>query len=220
MRKGGPPRIVTLRGSAHGSNLEALPQQGYIFPNASRICPQPAKKNVQMLPDFCPNLAQTLPKSSPNPPKTLPNSTQKAFWSPSWSHAWKKLYFERPKYEQKSPKSGPKRPQTVPTPSQMRPKTLQIRFLAEFLACYLQLYNFFDFCSNFSWISYVFVRADLQNSCAHAVFCWLFSKIAILEKMRKIIENSSPNPSKTLPKSFQNRWKFEKNWFKKPWWLK
>ena len=99
-------------------------------------------------------------------------------------------------------------------------RPFQIQICCEFLACFFQLYNFFDFCSIFSWISHVFVRADLQNSCAHAVFCRLFSKIAILEKMRKIIENSSPNSSETLPKSFQNRWKIEKNWLRKPWWLK
>ena len=145
---------------------------------------------------------QTFPKCSPNPSKTLPNSTQKASWSPSWSHAWKKLYFERPKYEQKSPKSGPKRPQTVPTPSQMRPKTLQIRFFGEFLACYLQLYNFFVFCSNFSWISHVFVRADLQNSCAHAAFCWLPHVLACFEKSIK-------NHRKTFPKPIPNRGKIK-----------
>ena len=132
--------IVTLRGSARGSNLEALPQQGYIFPNASRICPQPAKKTFK-----CSQIsAQTLPKSSPNPPKTLPNSTQKAFWSPSWSHAWKKLYFERPKYEQKSPKSGPKRPQTVPTPSQMRPKTLPKPMFGRWLEVFCGKYSDID----------------------------------------------------------------------------
>ena len=60
----GPPRVVTLRGSARGSILENLPQQGEIMPSISKICPL-CVQNVQNPPKF-------FHKPSPNPPKTFP----------------------------------------------------------------------------------------------------------------------------------------------------
>ena len=60
---------MTLRGSARGSNLEALPQQGHIFPNVSRKCPQLFKKR--------PNPSKCPPKPSPNPSKMDPRGPPK-----------------------------------------------------------------------------------------------------------------------------------------------
>ena len=184
-----------------------------MLPEFAHNRPKKRSNAPRFLPKPCPNLPQILPRPSQTRPK-------RPFGAHLGAMLEKSCILNVQNTNKSHPRAAQRGPRPSQPPSQMRPKTLQIRFLGEFLACYLQLYNFFYFCSNFSWISHVFVRADLQNSCAHAVFCWLFSKIAILEKMRKIIENSSPNPSETLPKSFQNRWKIEKNWLKKPWWLK
>ena len=116
---GGPPRIVTLRGSARGSYLEALPQQGQICSNMCKICPQLIQK-VSNPPKFLP----PPPKSRPKPSKSNPKSIQKASRSSSWTNALKRYDFERQKTSQNASKSGQKMPQSVPNLSQMEPKTL------------------------------------------------------------------------------------------------
>ena len=57
------------------------------------------------------------PKSFPNPSKIDPRSIPKPFWSPSCTHAGKKIDLERPKSGQEAPKSSQKTTQTVPNPS-------------------------------------------------------------------------------------------------------
>ena len=57
------------------------------------------------------------PKSFPNPSKIDPRSIPKPFWSPSCTHAGKKIDLERPKSGQEAPKSAQKTTQTVPNPS-------------------------------------------------------------------------------------------------------
>ena len=78
----GPPRIVTLRGSARGSYLEILPQQNQIMPSISKICPLPVHK-VPHPPKFLPKPLQNPPKTFPEPLKIDPKSSQKASWTPS-----------------------------------------------------------------------------------------------------------------------------------------
>ena len=57
------------------------------------------------------------PKSFPNPIKIDPESIPRPFWSPSCTHAGKKIDWERPKSGQEAPKSAQKATQTVPNPS-------------------------------------------------------------------------------------------------------
>ena len=78
----GPPRIVTLRGSARGSYLEILPQQNQIMPSISKICPLPVHK-VPNPPKFLPKPLQNPPKTFAEPLKIDPKSSQKASWTPS-----------------------------------------------------------------------------------------------------------------------------------------
>ena len=107
---------------------------------------------------------------------------------------------------QNTSKSRPRAAKRGPRPSQTFPKwgprPSQVRFLGEFLACFFQLYNFMFFYLVFSWFLLVFLRADLENSCAHAVFCWLLHKIAIKAK-------SAKNQAKIIPKSRKNQRKIE-----------
>ena len=173
-----------------------------MLPEFAHNRPKKRSNAPRFLPKPCPNLFQILPRPSQSRPKR-----------PFGAHLGAMLEKSCILNIQNTNKSRPRAAQRGPRPSQPPPKwgprPSQIRFLGEFLACFFQLYNFFDFCSNFSWISHVFVRADLQNSCAHAVFCWLFSKIVILEKSaknhRKIIPKPFQNPSKIHPKSMKNR---------------
>ena len=137
---------MTLRGSARGSNLEALPQQGQIFPNVSRIWPQPGKK--------CPNPPRFLPKPSPNPPQILPRPSQTRPKRPLGAHLGAMLEKSCILNAQNTSKSRPRAAQSGPRPPQPPPKSgprpAQIRFLGEFLVCFFQLYNFFIFFSIFS----------------------------------------------------------------------
>ena len=57
-------QIVTLRGSARGSYLENLPQQGQIMTRISKICHKSSKFLFKIL---------------PNPPQILPNPSQNQF---------------------------------------------------------------------------------------------------------------------------------------------
>ena len=78
----GPPRIVTLRGSARGSYLEILPQQNQIMPSISKVCPL----HVHEVPNpfkILPKPLQSLPKTFAEPFKIDPKSSQKASWTPS-----------------------------------------------------------------------------------------------------------------------------------------
>ena len=67
---------------------------------------------------------ENVPKTLPEPSKIDPKSIQKASWTPSWTHGWKKINLEHQKNGEKAPKSAQKTDQTVPNPSQIEPKTL------------------------------------------------------------------------------------------------
>ena len=69
----GPPRIVTLRGSARGSILENLPQHGEIMLSISKICPLCVQK-VQNPPKFLPKPSQNLPQTLPKRPQIYPEA--------------------------------------------------------------------------------------------------------------------------------------------------
>ena len=105
----GPPRIVTLRGSARGSILENLPQQGEIMPSISKICPLCVQK-VQNPPKFLHKPSQNLPKASQNPSR----SPLGAHFGPMLERSSILNVQKTAKRRPKAPKGGPRRPQTLP----------------------------------------------------------------------------------------------------------
>ena len=179
-----------------------------------------------MFPEFVDNLEKKrpnpprfLPKPSPNPPQILPRPFQTRPKRPLGAHLGAMLEKSCILNVQNTSKSRPRAAQSGPRPAHPLPKSgprpAQIRFLGELLACFFQLYNFFIFFSIFSWILLFFLSADLENSCAHAVFCWLLHKIAIEAKsaknQAKIVPKSRKNQRKIEEKSIQNRKKSIKN---------
>ena len=84
-----------------------------------------------------------------------------------------------------------------------------IRFLKAFLACFFPIANLHRFFAAFLQNVRVFSKADLQNSCAHAVFRGPPHHLTLFEKItrnhRKTFPKSFPNPSQNLEKSIQNR---------------
>ena len=126
-----------------GVQVEDLPQQGCVSPDAFRACPQSLQNGV--------NPSKILPKSIPNPSQIDPESIPKASWSSSWTNAVKKWHFERAKTAQESPKGAQETPWSVPKTSQMEPQTLPNRFGVWFLS------NFFDY-SGFAPICHQFFK--------------------------------------------------------------
>ena len=146
---GGPPRIETLRGPARGSNLEALPQQGHIFPNAARKCPQPAKKH--------PNPSKFHPKLSPNLTQILPRPPRNRAKRPLGAHVGP--MFEKSKIlnVRNTSKSRPRASRRYPRPSQTLPKwgprPSKIHFSMHFLVVFFQLQICVEFWLIFCYLS-------------------------------------------------------------------
>ena len=110
---GGPPRIVTLRGSARGSVLENLPQQGEIMPSISKIfplCVPKAQNPPKISPQTLPKPSQNLRKASQNPSRSPPGAHFGQMLERSSILNVQKAATRRPK----APKGGPRRPQTLP----------------------------------------------------------------------------------------------------------
>ena len=141
--------IVTLRGSARGSNLEALPQQGHIFPNAARKCPQPAKKH--------PNPSKFHPKLSPNLTQILPRPPRNRAKRPLGAHVGP--MFEKSKIlnVRNTSKSRPRASRRYPRPSHTLPKwgprPSKIHFLMHFFAVFFQLQICVEFWLIFWYLS-------------------------------------------------------------------
>ena len=85
--------------------------------------------------------SENFPKTFPEPSKIHPKSTQKAFWTPSWPHARKKLNSEEQKIDQKPAKSAQRTPQSAPTPSQVEPKTFPNPVLKPSCGCFFATQN-------------------------------------------------------------------------------
>merc|ERR1712078_83787 len=72
-----PSWIVTLRGSARGSILENLPQQGEIMPSISKIfplCVPKAQNPPKIFLQTLPKPSQNLRKASQNPSRSPPGA--------------------------------------------------------------------------------------------------------------------------------------------------
>ena len=109
----GPPRIVTLRGSARGSILENLPQQGEIMPSISKIfplCVPKAQNPPKISPQTLPKPSQNLRKASQNPSRSPPGAHFGQMLERSSILNVQKAAKRRPK----APKGSPRRPQTPP----------------------------------------------------------------------------------------------------------
>ena len=144
-------KIVTLRGSARGSILENLPQQGEIMPSISKICPL-CVQNVQNPPKF-------FHKPSPNPPKTFPKRAKihpEALLEPILGQCLKEArlwtFKKRPRGGQKHPKEAQDGPKPLPNRTQDPP---QIDFCWIF-GCFLS-------SSKFAKIFLLFVHYFLQS---------------------------------------------------------
>ena len=120
-----------------------------------------------------------------------------------------------PKNSPRGPKSLKSFPKPPPNPSKWSPRRSQIRSLKHFLACFFPIVNSHPFFVMFSQKFYVCLKAEIQISCAHAVFCWLLHCFAFFHKItkihRKIVPKSIPNPSQNLEKSIQNPKKRQQN---------
>ena len=176
------------------------------MPSISKIFPFLAQKVL--------NPSNFLPKPFPNRPKTFrkrPKIHPRAFWGPSWTNAFTRYDFESPKKRQNAPKSDHKAAQSVPNPSQIEPNTFQNQIFGRFFAFFFDrkftsiLYQFFrDF--------YMFFKEPtLKIHAPTQCFVDFSVKSQLWKKERKVIEKSSPNSSKTLPKFFQNREKSKKS---------
>ena len=186
--------IVTLRGSARGSNLEALPQQGHIFPNAARQCPQPETK--------CPNPSKFHPKPSPNPTQILPRPSQNRSKGPLGAHVGPMFEKSEILNVQNSNKSGPRASRRGPRPPQTLPKwgprPSQIKNFRQFLVVFFQFQICIDFWSNVHWFIIIFQRLDIWKIVVFPRWNAIFYKIAIFDK-------NANNIWKIIPKPFQNQ---------------
>ena len=113
-----------------------------------------------------------------------------------------------------------RQPRLSQTPLKWGPRPSQNRFLSDFLAfvfpfwiCIVFSLSFYRLFVNFSKLEPLILSLLSRRN---AIFC----KIAVSKKMQKIIEKSPRNPPKIHPKISKNRWKFEKNRTKMPWWFK
>ena len=159
--------------------------------------------------------SQTFPKSfqiSQNRPKIHQNRTkiqarrpQEHFWRPLQIQAWKR---ESPK-QPKKPQEAPNPSQTLPWTFPNRPKTSPNQIFEGFFGLVFPIANLHRFFVVFLQNLRVFSKADLQISCAHAMFRGPPHRLTLFEKItrnhRKIFPKSFPNLSQNLEKSIQNR---------------
>ena len=158
---------------------------------------------------FLPNPPETIPKSSQNPLKSNRNPGQtapRALLKTTPNTSMKK---RASKTTQKAPRASKPFPKLPPNPPKWSPRRPQIRFLRAFLAWFFPIANLHRFFAAFLQNLRVFSKADLQISCAHAVFRGPPHRLTLFEKItrnhRKIFPKSFPNPPQNLEKSIQNR---------------
>ena len=142
-----------------------------------------------------PKFSQDASKSSPNPSKIDPKAIQKASWSPSWTHVFKRYELERPTNSQNAPKSGPMTARSVPNPSQMEPQDppkSDFRALFGFVCLWLQICMFFwQFCGR---ICLFFKEPTFKIHAPTQCFVDFHTSGLVSKKISKIVEKSSRNP--------------------------
>ena len=160
------------------------------------------------------NPPQTFPKSFPTPLKSSQNPTQKPPRPLLKTIANTSMKKKAPKTTQEAPRASRSLPKPLPNPPKWSPRRPQIKFLSAFLACFFPIANLHRFLQLFQWNLHVFSRADLQNSCAHAMFRGPPHRLTLFEKItrnhRQIFPKSFPNPPQNFEKSIQNRKKSSK----------
>jgi len=163
---------------------------------------------------FLPNPPETIPKSSQNPLKSTQNPDQtapRALLKTTPNTSMKK---RASKTTQEAPRAYKPFPKLPPNPAKWSPRRPQIRFLRAFLAWFFPIANLHRFFAAFLQNLRVFSKADLQNSCAHAVFRGPPHRLTLFEKITRNHRKSSQNPSQTFPKTSKNRSKIAKNRYK------
>ena len=158
---------------------------------------------------FLPNPPETIPKSSQNPLKSNQNPSQTAPRALLKTTPNTRMKKRASKTTQEAPRAYKPFPKLPPNPAKWSPRRPQIRILAVFWACFFTIANLHRFFVAFLQNLRGFSKADLQISCAHAVFrgpphrLTLFAKIT--RNHRKILPKSFPNPPQNFEKSIQNR---------------
>ena len=124
---------VTLRGSARGSYLEALPQQGQICSNMRKICPQLIQK-ASNPPKFLPTPPQKSPKTFQKQPKSHPKGLLELILDQCFKRIWFWTPKKWPKCVQKWPKDAPERPKPLPNGAQDPSKSTFQAILCSFFS--------------------------------------------------------------------------------------
>ena len=106
-----------------GVQFRSFAPAGLHFSKCFQNLPTTGQKNVQMLPDFCPNLAQIFPKSSQDPPKLDPKGLLEPILEPCLKKAVFWTSKIRTKVTQERPKEPPDRPNPLPNEAQVPPKS-------------------------------------------------------------------------------------------------
>ena len=118
------------------------------------------------------------------------------------------------KTTQEAPRASKPFPKLPPNLPKWSPRRPQIRFLRAFLAWFFPIANLHRFFAAFLQNLRVFSKADLQISCAHAVFRGPPHRLTLFEKItrnhRKIPPKSFPNLSQNFEKSIQHHKKHQK----------
>ena len=168
----------------------------------------------------CPNS----PKTHPNPPQTLPKLIQKPSKRPLGAHLGplfkKKMIWNVQQAVKMRPKVAPRRSRASQTLPKWSSRPSQIRFLNDFCACFFLVVNLHRLFAVLWQNLFVFVRVDLQNSCAHAVFCWLPHVLACFEKGIKNHRKTLPKPAPNRRKIKEKSRKMKTNRWKKPRWVR
>ena len=167
-------------------------------PECSQIPPKPSQ-----------NPSKTLPKSSPNPLKSNRNPGQTAPRALLKTIPNTSMKKRASKTAQKAPRASKPCPKLPPNPPKWNPRRPQIRLLRAFLAWFFPIANLHRFFAAFLQNLRVFSKADLQISCAHAMFRGPPHRLTLFEKItrnhQKIFPKSFPNPPQNFEKSIQNR---------------
>ena len=140
------------------------PECSHILPKPSKILPKPSQNPLKSNQ----NPGQTAPRALL---KTIPNTSMKKRAS---------------KTTQKAPRASKPFPKLPPNPAKWSPRRPQIRILMVFWACFFPIANLHRFFAAFLQNARGFSKADLQISCAHAVFRGPPRRFAFVDNITKI----------------------------------
>ena len=133
------------------------------FPNLPVTCPK-SPRSFQIPPP-------TFLKPFHPPPKATENPSKRLLEAHLGLKKSQKHLKSIPRAPQELPRAPPRGPTPSQTPPKLSPRVSQTQFLCDFFARFFQV----QILTNLSLIScrilHVFSKADLQNSCAHAVLC-------------------------------------------------